>query len=116
MECEVRYAEFNCSLHVSNLLDKLYNTVPLALPDSPDKPTGYLILGLVKLFHVRNTVLNEKGVVDAHKLRAVSRMGDITYGRVGEGFRIPRPQWGDVKEHYEQLQSLDGKNNGDARV
>lgn len=96
-------------LHVSNLLDKLYKVVPLAFPDSPDKPTGYLILGLVKLFHVRNAVLNEKGRMDAHKYRAVSRMGDITFGRTGEGFRIPQPRWSDAKEDYEQLQGLDGK-------
>lgn len=42
-------------------------------------------------------------------------MGDITYGRLGDGFRIPRPQWNDVKDQYEQLQVLDGKNPGDAR-
>jgi hypothetical protein len=43
-------------------------------------------------------------------------MRDITYGRKGEGLRIPRPQWSDVKDDYEQLQGLDGKDNGDARL
>jgi hypothetical protein len=77
---------------------KLYQAVPLAPKGSPDKPTGYLILGVVKLFHVRNAVLDTKGeVVDPHKYRAIARLGDITYGRTGEGFRLPRPQWNDLK-------------------
>lgn len=48
MECEVRYRLYSFHIYISHL-DKLYKAVPLALPDSLDKPTGYLILGLVKL-------------------------------------------------------------------
>ena len=39
--------------------------------------------------------------VDPTKLRAVSRMGGITYGRIGEGFQIPRPKWQEEKAVYE---------------
>ncbi|PVF94045.1 hypothetical protein CPB86DRAFT_714039 [Serendipita vermifera] len=84
---------------------ELYQSVPLANPATPDKPTSYLLIGLVKLIHVRNAVLDEnKQKVDPHKYRAVSRLGDITFARVGEGFRIPRPQWDEVKKQYEQIQ------------
>jgi hypothetical protein len=101
MECEVKCQQpADSSIH---RIHQLYQAVPLAPKGSPDKPTGYLIIGVIKLIHVRNAVLDTKGVaVDPHKYRAISRMGDITYGRIGEGFRSPRPQWNDVKEEYEK--------------
>jgi len=73
--------------------------------------TGVLIIGLIKLIHVRNDILVhpddasvDQGArpftIDPAKLRAVSRMGGITYGRIGEGFEIPRPVWDEVKDVY----------------
>ncbi|KDN45571.1 hypothetical protein RSAG8_04895, partial [Rhizoctonia solani AG-8 WAC10335] len=68
-------------------------------PPGSDAVTGTLVLGHVKAIHVRKDVwVNDGkgvGMVDPVKLRAVSRMGGITYGRVGEGFEIPRPVWTD---------------------
>lgn len=72
-------------------------------------------MGLVKLVHVRNDVLIHPGdhpnpsagsvprewTIDPAKLRAVSRMGGITYGRIGEAFEVPRPVWAQVKESYD---------------
>ena len=55
--------------------------------------TGTLILGRVKMIHVRHSVLNDKGTVDADKLRPVSRLGGVTYGRLGDTFDLPRPSW-----------------------
>jgi hypothetical protein len=69
--------------------------------------TQTIMFGLVKKIHVRNDVMTETGNVDPALLRAVSRMGDITYARVGEGFRLPRPVWdnvGDVVTSLEQDQ------------
>lgn len=75
-----------------------------------------LVLGLIKLVHVRNDVLikddpppapgtqdrsSKHLTVDAAKLRPISRMGGITYGRVGEGFQLPRPVWEKEKDAYE---------------
>ncbi|KAG8758203.1 hypothetical protein FRC14_000508 [Serendipita sp. 396] len=80
---------------------ELYQSVPLAPPATPDEPTSYLIIGLIKLIHVRNAVLDHtKRVVDPSKLRPVARMGDITYSTLGDSFRIPRPQWESVKGDY----------------
>ena len=55
--------------------------------------TTTLILGLVKAVHVRKDMLTSRGLVDPSRLRAVGKMGDITYARQGAMFRIPRPDW-----------------------
>lgn len=57
-----------------------------------------MFLGHVKYIHVRKDVLNERGLVDPGKLRPVTRMGDISYGRVTEGYRIPRPDYEATKD------------------
>ncbi|KAG8888037.1 hypothetical protein FRB99_004163 [Tulasnella sp. 403] len=93
---------------------ELYQSIPLVHPNSDKPATGTLILGLIKLIHVRNDILVDPSTssdtagsaprafsVDPAKLRAVSRMGGITYGRIGEGFEIPRPVWEQVKDTYE---------------
>ncbi|KAI0628447.1 hypothetical protein C8Q77DRAFT_1067984 [Trametes polyzona] len=71
---------------------ELFQSVDIIHPTN-GKHTATLILGLVKCIHVRQDVLNERGVVDYAKLRPVARLGDITYARVGDGFRLPRPSW-----------------------
>lgn len=60
-----------------------------------------LILGQVRYIHVRKDVLTEKGTVDPAKFKAVGRLGDITYARVGDGFRLARPSWEDEKDRME---------------
>lgn len=70
-----------------------------------------LILGLVKLIHVRNDVLNERGHVDPAQFRPIARGGDITYLRTGDAFRLPRISWkleGDKISQF--LQNLEGGN------
>ncbi|EJT97039.1 hypothetical protein DACRYDRAFT_112365 [Dacryopinax primogenitus] len=57
-----------------------------------------LIIGWVKHIHVRNDVLNERGVVDPTKLRPVVRVGDISYARLGDVFRLTRHVWEKEKE------------------
>jgi flavin reductase (DIM6/NTAB) family NADH-FMN oxidoreductase RutF len=61
-----------------------------------------LILGTVKYIHVRKAVLNDKGVVDPAKFKAIGRMGDITFISIKDGFRIPRPSWAQEKEEIEK--------------
>ncbi|KAJ7245381.1 hypothetical protein B0H12DRAFT_1127687 [Mycena haematopus] len=61
-----------------------------------------LVLGTVKYIHVRNAVLNDKGVVDPAKLKAVGRLGDISYVQITDGFRIPRPTWAEYMEEIEE--------------
>jgi len=55
--------------------------------------TTTMILGSVKYIHVRKDVLTDKGIVDPGKLKAVGRMGDNSYSRATEGFRLLRPSW-----------------------
>lgn len=71
---------------------QLFQAVDIVHPTSR-KVTATLILGLVKCIHVRNDVLNERGVVDYAKLKPVGRLGDISYARVGDAFRLPRLAW-----------------------
>ncbi|EIM81796.1 uncharacterized protein STEHIDRAFT_65771, partial [Stereum hirsutum FP-91666 SS1] len=84
-----------------------------AAHDIPSPATGKvsttLILGLVKYIHVRKDVLTENKTVDPAKFRAVGRLGDVTYARVGEGFRLARPQWEEEKDKIEQS---GGKGSG----
>lgn len=51
------------------------------------------MLGRVLCVHVRRDVLTARGRVDPARLRAVARMGDITYARQGAAFRLGRPAW-----------------------
>ena len=78
---------------------QLYDFKDIKALDS-DQVTTTLVLGLIKVIHVRNAVLTGDGVgtVDPAKLRAISRLGGTMYARVGEGFEIPRPPWKQVKE------------------
>lgn len=38
-------------------------------------------------------MLAERGGIDLTKLKPVARMGDISYARVGNAFRLDRPPW-----------------------
>jgi hypothetical protein len=38
-------------------------------------------------------MLTDKGVIDLTKLKPVARLGDISYARVGDAYRIARPSW-----------------------
>ena len=53
---------------------------------------GNLIIAEVVKLHVRESVLNEKGLIDPLKLDVVARMGGPLYSRALEGiFQIPKP-------------------------
>ncbi|KAG1788541.1 uncharacterized protein HD556DRAFT_1402793 [Suillus plorans] len=51
------------------------------------------ILAHVKYFHVRKDMLTGRGAVDLTKFKPVGRVGDISYARVGDTYRIPIPLW-----------------------
>ncbi len=48
--------------------------------------TGTSLFGRVKLFHVREDVLQPNFVIDQAKLQSMSRLGGISYGRYGLHF------------------------------
>lgn len=60
----------------------------------PNRATGTLCILEGINFHVGEDVINpELNNIDIGKLRPVTRLGGITYGRVIEGFEIPRPEY-----------------------
>jgi len=60
----------------------------------PSKVTGTLFLVEGVRIHVREDVINEdKNTIDIDKLKPVSRLGGITYGRTITGYEIPRPDY-----------------------
>lgn len=75
-------------------------------PDGATVPSATLVLGRVKYIHVRNSVLRSDGLrADPAKLRAVSRLGSKTYGRLGEGFDLKKPEWDEVRPILEAERS-----------
>ena len=49
-------------------------------------------------FWVREDAINEeRNLVDPGVLRPISRLGGITYGRLVEGFELPRPDFEEEK-------------------
>jgi flavin reductase (DIM6/NTAB) family NADH-FMN oxidoreductase RutF len=49
-----------------------------------------LVLAEVKLLHIQDTLLNEFGTVDSYRFDALSRLGGISYGAIGEKWDIAR--------------------------
>lgn len=112
--CEARSSKGECILHgvrgITHVEPLYISSISLTTPPPqlfhqhdivhPDKDvtTTILILGLVKYIHVRKDVLNERGNVDPGKLKPVGRLGDILYGSLGGGYRIPRPVWNNENE------------------
>ena len=69
------------------------------------KTTGVTCLFQGVNFWVREDVVNEEGnMIDPVKLKPLSRLGGISYGRTTEGFELPRPDWEkDTKPELEKL-------------
>ncbi|RPB25084.1 hypothetical protein L211DRAFT_807140 [Terfezia boudieri ATCC MYA-4762] len=59
-------------------------------------------------FWVREDVVNEEGnMIDPAKLKPVSRLGGIAYGRTTDGFELPRPDWEkDTKPELDKLHTV----------
>jgi len=81
---------------------ELFHLHDIVHPES-SKRTGTLVLGHIKMLHVRNSILNDKGTVRAPKLRAVSRLGGLLYGRMGDSFELPRLTWKKEQEAVEKM-------------
>ncbi|KAI5991929.1 hypothetical protein EDD15DRAFT_2274373 [Pisolithus albus] len=65
--------------------------------------TTTMILAHVKYIHVRNDMLNERGIVDIAEYKPIARLGDISYGRVVDVFRLARPVRDRKKERIESV-------------
>jgi flavin reductase (DIM6/NTAB) family NADH-FMN oxidoreductase RutF len=54
--------------------------------------SGNVVFGQVLALHIDDSVLAEDGLVDPMKLKAIGRMGRMTYSRTTDAFELPRPQ------------------------
>lgn len=85
---------------------ELYQAIDITHPTTGEC-TSTLVLAHVKYIHVRNDMLTERETVDPTKFKPVARMGDTSYARVGDAFRIPRPVWateeGSIQEVMQRL-------------
>jgi len=88
---------------------ELYQAIDIVNPTTGQR-TSTLVLAHVKYIHVRNDMLTERGTVDVTKFKPVSRLGDISYARLGDVFRLPRPVWateeGKLEEATKNAQRL----------
>ncbi|TPX65849.1 hypothetical protein SpCBS45565_g04846 [Spizellomyces sp. 'palustris'] len=61
------------------------------LHNKEGNPTTGVVLGEIVRIHVKKGVYNEEaGIVDLKEYRPVSRLGGVMYGRVIDGFELPR--------------------------
>ncbi|KAG9309835.1 hypothetical protein JVU11DRAFT_10214 [Chiua virens] len=85
----------------------LFQSIPIVDPIS-NATTTTLILAHVKCIHVRKDMLTERGMVNITKFQPVSRLGDNSYGRVGDAYKLARPSWsadeGKIKEVIESAE------------
>ncbi|KAF9230951.1 hypothetical protein BU15DRAFT_68740 [Melanogaster broomeanus] len=53
--------------------------------------------------YICNDMLTDRGTVDMALFKPLSRMGDVTYACVGDGFRLVRPAWEQEKDKISEL-------------
>jgi len=84
---------------------ELYQSVPIIDPVS-GACTTTLTIAHVKYIHVRKDMLTERETVDIIKFKPISRLGDNSYGRVGDVLKFPRLAWaadeGKIQEALEK--------------
>lgn len=79
---------------------KLVHHHPMYKKRDPSTASGDLFIVEGVNFHVREDVINEeRDIIDIAKLKPVSRLGGITYGRTILGFEIPRPVYKDEQKN-----------------
>lgn len=81
------------------------------MKDDEGRVTGTSLFGRVKLFHVREDVLQPNYVIDQAKLQSMSRLGGISYGRTTKGLELARPVWSVESQRKEVEQALLPVNN-----
>lgn len=83
---------------------KLLQSIDIVHPDTKIC-TATLVIGLVKMIHVRNDVYNqETGEVKTEDLQVISRLGD-SYARLGDGFKLKSGNWAKDEESIRQALS-----------
>ncbi|KAG1854974.1 hypothetical protein DFJ58DRAFT_372743 [Suillus subalutaceus] len=90
---------------------ELYKSIDITHPVTGEH-TSTLILAHVKYIHVRKDMLTQRGVIDLTKFKPVARVGDISYARIGDAFRIASPTWAQDKAKIHE--ALDDAKIGEA--
>lgn len=81
---------------------KLLHHYDLYSVADPKKHTNTTVLVQAVQFHVREDVINEDlNFIDVNKVKAVSRLGGISYGRTTEGYELPRMVHAEEKDKEE---------------
>ena len=88
-------------------MEELLQAVDIPFPPKEDGSqsnttdiAATMLIGSVKLIHVRKDMLNERGVCDMSKLKVVGRIFGIAYSRLTEGYEMERPRWQDVEGKF----------------
>ncbi|KAG2064656.1 hypothetical protein BDR04DRAFT_1109765 [Suillus decipiens] len=84
---------------------ELYKSIDITHPVTGEH-NSTLILAHVKYIHVRKDVLTPKGTIDLEKFKPVGRLGDISYARVGDAYRIARGAWAQDEAKIQELLKL----------
>jgi flavin reductase (DIM6/NTAB) family NADH-FMN oxidoreductase RutF len=63
----------------------------IELPSDDPEAGNFLVLGQVVAFHIDESVLNEKGLVDVTRYQPLARLGYMDYAVVREVFSMDRP-------------------------
>ncbi|KAK6907590.1 hypothetical protein I203_101588 [Kwoniella mangroviensis CBS 8507] len=76
--------------------------------DDQGNSTSLIILGRVRRFHIRESVLDPSDPfkILTEKLRPIGRLGGISYSRTNQMVEIPRPVWDQVKDTPEVKEAL----------
>ncbi|KAG1724913.1 hypothetical protein EDB19DRAFT_1858384 [Suillus lakei] len=69
---------------------ELYKSTDITHPVTGEHDSK-LILARVKYIHVRKDMLTDRGIIDLTKPNPVARLGNISYGRVGDAYRLAHP-------------------------
>ncbi|TDL22503.1 hypothetical protein BD410DRAFT_814872 [Rickenella mellea] len=105
----VRESAFAMECELHQIIDIPNPTPPSVEDGSPPKIVQNIVIGLVKLIHVRNAVIKPTGAIDPARLKPLLRLGGISYATLGEGFDIRRPRWSD---HQNTIRELENKHIG----
>lgn len=73
-------------------------------------------MGYIKLVHVRNAVLNERGTINPTLLRPLARLGGYTYGVLGQVFDLPTPSWENYKDEILALEKKKSEEEANGRI
>ncbi|TPX30194.1 hypothetical protein SmJEL517_g06184 [Synchytrium microbalum] len=70
---------------------RLESTYDLKSEDGSGRMSTTMVIARILAFCIKKDVLKEDGTLDMEKYAPIARLGGIQYGRVTQGFELPRP-------------------------